>query len=183
MTLSYSLAYQEIISVHPTRRQICAGKPYSTFWNIWDLLISHLRARQGPQTKTKQHISIMFGFQARFNILYGIGHLSIGQLSIGQLSIGQLSIGQLSRGQLSIRAQWDFKNCLEELAHMFFNVKLNFKVGFFWIFFDLSTPWGRKMHICKCMGISMGKWPKKINWPKITFLGSKMVPKLSKWEF
>ena len=30
-----------------------------------------------------------------------------------------------------IRAQRDFKNCLEELAHMFFNVKLNFKVGFF----------------------------------------------------
>ena len=30
-----------------------------------------------------------------------------------------------------IRAQCDFKNCLEELAHMFFNVKLNFKVGFF----------------------------------------------------
>ena len=24
---------------------------------------------------------------------------------------------------------------------MFFNVKLNFKVGFFWNFFDLSTPW------------------------------------------
>ena len=58
------------------------------------------------------------------------------------------------------RAQWDFKNCLEELPHMFFNVKLNFKVGFFWNFFDLSTPWGRKMHICKCMRISMGKWPK-----------------------
>ena len=26
------------------------------------------------------------------------------------------------------RAQLDFKNCLEELPHMFFNVKLNFKV-------------------------------------------------------
>ena len=58
------------------------------------------------------------------------------------------------------RAQWDFKNCLEELAHMFFNVKLNLKVGFFWIFFYSSTPWGRKMHFCKCMGISMGKWSK-----------------------
>ena len=34
---------------------------------------------------------------------------------------------------------------------MFFNVKLNFKVGFFWNFFDSSTPWGRKMHICKCI--------------------------------
>ena len=63
-----------------------------------------------------------------------------------------------------IRAQWDLSRKvnlkLEELAYLFFNVKLNFKVGFFWIFFDLSTPWGRKMHICKCMGISMGKWPK-----------------------
>ena len=73
--------------------------------------------------------------------------------------------------KLFIRAQWDFKNCLEELAHMFFNVKLNFKVGFFWIFFDLSTPWGRKMHICKCMGISMGKWPKKNKMAKNHFSG------------
>ena len=40
MTLSYNLAYQEIILVHPTRRQIFAGKPYSTFWNIWEWVIS-----------------------------------------------------------------------------------------------------------------------------------------------
>ena len=32
---------------------------------------------------------------------------------------------------LVVRAQWDFKNCLEELAHMFFYVKLNFKLGLF----------------------------------------------------
>ena len=32
MTLSHNLAY-------PTRRQIFAGKQYSTFWNIWDLPI------------------------------------------------------------------------------------------------------------------------------------------------
>ena len=85
---------------------------------------------------------------------------------------------------ISTRAQWDLSRKVnlkvEELAHMFFNAKLNFKEGFFWIFFDLSTPWGRKMHICKCMGILMGKWPKKIKWPKITFPGSKMVPKVSK---
>ena len=43
MTLSYNLAYQDIISVHPTLRQIFAGKPYSTFWNIWDLLIYRIR--------------------------------------------------------------------------------------------------------------------------------------------
>ena len=49
--------------------------------------------------------------------------------------------------------------------------------------FDLSTPWDRKMHICKCMGISMGKWPRKIKWPKFTFPGSKMVPKVSKRGF
>ena len=28
MALSYNLAYQEIIFVHPTRRQIFVGKPY-----------------------------------------------------------------------------------------------------------------------------------------------------------
>ena len=40
MALSYNLGYQEIISVHPTRRQNFAGKPYSNFPNIWQWLIS-----------------------------------------------------------------------------------------------------------------------------------------------
>ena len=39
MALSYNLGYQESISVHPTRRQIFAGKPYWTFPNIWEWLI------------------------------------------------------------------------------------------------------------------------------------------------
>ena len=39
MALSYNLGYQESISVHPTRRQIFAGKPYSTFLNIWKWII------------------------------------------------------------------------------------------------------------------------------------------------
>ena len=39
MALSYNLAYQKIISVHPTRRQIFAGKTDSTFWNIWQWVI------------------------------------------------------------------------------------------------------------------------------------------------
>ena len=39
MALSYNLGYQESISVQPTRRQIFAGKPYSTFPNIWEWLI------------------------------------------------------------------------------------------------------------------------------------------------
>ena len=38
MALSYNLAYQESISVHPTRRQIFAGKPYlNGDWTISDL--------------------------------------------------------------------------------------------------------------------------------------------------
>ena len=40
MALSYNLGYQESILVHPTRRQIFAGKPYSTFPNIWQWVIS-----------------------------------------------------------------------------------------------------------------------------------------------
>ena len=39
MALSYNLGYQESISVHPTRRQNFAGKPYSNFPNIWEWLI------------------------------------------------------------------------------------------------------------------------------------------------
>ena len=35
MALSYNLGYQESISVHPTRRQIFAGKPDSTFFSLW----------------------------------------------------------------------------------------------------------------------------------------------------
>jgi len=42
MALSYNLAYQESISVHPTRRQIFAGKTDSTFWNIWQWVVSRL---------------------------------------------------------------------------------------------------------------------------------------------
>ena len=55
MTLSYNLAYQEIISLHPTRRQIFAGKPYSTFPNIWEWLLrnSHLHVGPGENSKTK----------------------------------------------------------------------------------------------------------------------------------
>ena len=33
------MGYQESISVHPTRRQIFAGKPDSTFPNIWEWLL------------------------------------------------------------------------------------------------------------------------------------------------
>ena len=40
MALSSNLGYQESISVHPTRRQIFAGKPYSTFPNIWEWVVS-----------------------------------------------------------------------------------------------------------------------------------------------
>ena len=39
MALSYNLGYQESISVHPTRLQNFAGKPYSNFPNIWEWLI------------------------------------------------------------------------------------------------------------------------------------------------
>ena len=42
MALSYNLAYQEIISVHPTRRQIFADKSDSVFWNIWQWVIYKL---------------------------------------------------------------------------------------------------------------------------------------------
>ena len=40
MTLSYHLGYLETILVHPTRRQSFAGKLDSTFYNIWDLVIT-----------------------------------------------------------------------------------------------------------------------------------------------
>ena len=42
MALNYNLGYQVSISVHPTGRQIFAGKPYSTFPNIWHPLIYQL---------------------------------------------------------------------------------------------------------------------------------------------
>ena len=43
MALIYNLGYQESISVHPTRCQNFAGKPYSNFPNIWEWLISQTR--------------------------------------------------------------------------------------------------------------------------------------------
>ena len=44
-------------------------------------------------------------------------------------------------------------------------------------FLSSSTPSHGDKRISASMGISMGKWP------KITFPGSKMVPKVSKWGF
>ena len=38
-------------------------------------------------------------------------------------------------------------------------------------------------HPCWTHGNFNGKMTKKIKWPKITFRGSKMVPKVSKWGF
>ena len=43
-----------------------------------------------------------------------------------------------------------------------------------------STPFHGGKNFSASMGISMGKRPTKIKWPKITFPGSKMVPKVSK---
>ena len=43
MALSYNLGYQESISVHPTRHQNFAGKPYSNFPNIWEWLMIYVR--------------------------------------------------------------------------------------------------------------------------------------------
>ena len=51
MALSYNLGYQESISVHPTRRQIFAGNPYSTFPNIWEWLIWANFPRTGKMVK------------------------------------------------------------------------------------------------------------------------------------
>ena len=48
------MAYQEISLEHPKRRQIFAGKPYSTFWNIWDLLILKLGVSK-PEIKFQEH--------------------------------------------------------------------------------------------------------------------------------
>ena len=66
MALSYNLGYQESISVHPTRRQNFAGKPYSNFPNIWEWLLpaapwgilSHLRTLKNCQTCI--HIAFSF---------------------------------------------------------------------------------------------------------------------------
>ena len=47
MVLSYNLGYQESMSVHPTRRQIFAGKLDSTFPNIWQWLIFYFHLHLG----------------------------------------------------------------------------------------------------------------------------------------
>ena len=52
---------------------------------------------------------------------------------------------------------------------------------FLFLLDDLSFPCG--YFFSASMGISMGKWPKAIKWPKITFTGSKMVTKVYKWGF
>ena len=66
MALSYNLDYQESISVHPTRRQNFAGKPYSTFWNIWEWVICTLTtvwATQCMHPSIKQKSSENYGIR------------------------------------------------------------------------------------------------------------------------
>ena len=67
MALSYNLGYQESISVHPTRRQIFAGKSDSTFWNIWEWVISstHLvnmcfKQRKEKEKKSGRYVNIKY---------------------------------------------------------------------------------------------------------------------------
>ena len=56
MALSYNLGYQESISLHPTRRQNFAGKPYSNFPNIWEwLLYFHFYFLQELKTKKRKN--------------------------------------------------------------------------------------------------------------------------------
>ena len=67
MALSYNLGYQQSISVHPTRRQNFAGKPYSNFPNIWEWLIQVMKglswanmteARGAPFETTQQCVRV-----------------------------------------------------------------------------------------------------------------------------
>ena len=55
MALSYNLGYQESISVHPTRRQNFAGKPYSNFPNIWEWLLSKSSSCKGDDHILLRH--------------------------------------------------------------------------------------------------------------------------------
>ena len=70
MKLSYNLAYQETILVHSTRRQIFAGKPYSTFYNIWDLLIPE-KMKNPSQSSKAPSVERYFVMLGRCNIRGG----------------------------------------------------------------------------------------------------------------
>ena len=52
------------ILVHPTRRQIFAGKSDSTFYNIWDLLISQRQSTQLFYAFAKHFCYFYFQFWA-----------------------------------------------------------------------------------------------------------------------
>ena len=72
MALSYNLGYQESISVHPTRRQIFAGKLDSTFPNIWEWLIDNklwflqpIRTTNSSRNALRKH-SISVGLSTKY---------------------------------------------------------------------------------------------------------------------
>ena len=85
MALSYNLGYQEIISVHPTRRQIFAGKTDSTFWNIWQWVINYLifslpflpiasMFKQNIAKGTTEFLRPIDEYRSKFNlVLFGEG--------------------------------------------------------------------------------------------------------------
>ena len=68
MALSCNLAYQEIISMHPTRRQIFAGKSDSTFWNIWQWVIFQMHALAKQFGKITSQLSWLIPRGARVHI-------------------------------------------------------------------------------------------------------------------
>ena len=58
MSLSYHLGCLETILVHPTWRENFAGKLHSTFYNIWDLVVSILHKECSFYLKRVKHFRV-----------------------------------------------------------------------------------------------------------------------------
>ena len=94
MALSYNLGYQESISVHPTRRPIFAGKPYSTFPNIWQwvifvlfqLLMYNGRLKRSWQFKVLTHLRFLHHDGDAHEVVIGNGEV-YHRLSLGHHAV------------------------------------------------------------------------------------------------
>ena len=96
MALSYNLGYHEIISVHPTRRQIFAGKTDSTFWNIWQWVVPSYTDPVLPSYT--QYCPILTQYHQLQTVLpcknpvSSYIMMSIARMSIATISIATMSI-------------------------------------------------------------------------------------------
>ena len=131
MALSYNLGYQESISVHPTRRQIFAGKTDSTFPNIWQWVVC---------ASSEVFLDQMTSLVPRLNELHSeLVVCTFSMLWVGIfLAISLLCGNEASESFLSFTVWWKCLQCQLSIIIAFLNTVIH-SVSIFQFFTTLRA--------------------------------------------